>query len=773
MKFSNPTRPVRSCTLQGLQQHQEEEEEEEEEEELPEWTAPPTAIKKPTATCNVKGKKLVVYPGGSRNAGEGNLDYSRTVVLARFDFFDPAATKKMKNDIVQTIFNKYRFSGLTTSMALAKILKAVSEKRGFFEKLTNESDRQKYSHLHGNLQLHEEEVEEQHEPPESSIGTDTESISSRTALTAATTEPVASCNVEGKKLVVYPGGSRNASEGNLDYSRTVALARFDFFDPDATQEMKNDIIRMILKKYRFSGLTTSMAIAKILKAVSEKRGFFEKLTNESDRQKYSHLRGNLQFREEEVEEQHEPPESSVGTDTESISSRTAPTAATTEPVTSCNVEGKKLVVYSKGSRFDATGEGNLDYNRTVSLARFTYLDPDATQEMKNDIIQMILKKYHYDGLTTLKAMTKIFKAVSEKRGFFEKLTNESDRQKYSHLRGVVRDGGKRLYEIPVLIDDPSDQQKPAKRSKQPKEKSHYLHQFMDGSYVEELAFHYYFDQFSSDAELDQLDPLPPPPSEIPTPPPSDNSDIDSMSISWSYDPESRIYLGNFSRATNIPNSHKEFVGHLMERDDITVICEGLYDHNINTKQFLSEFGRCFGENPYGKFRQFNRKQTGDNKFASYEEVDGYSVRNVSSDYLNYLAQSVYGAAEFDSCTFDSHTIADSMEMSGPIESDDSVNEQCIYMTDVEMATHFPRFDRDYKLQFKMKEILPGGTWCLMNHVRSFDRFSVSFQFPYSMPSEVPTDHFIAPFAPLASGTIPTVHGTKSLYFARYGEAALS
>ena len=253
--------------------------------------------------------------------------------------------------------------------------------------------------------------------------------------------------------------------------------------------------------------------------------------------------------------------------------------------------------------------------------------------------------------------------------------------------------------------------------------------------------------------------------------------------------------------TAIPMSQKHFLGTLMERDDITVICEGLYDHSAfvnetRMKDFLYDLGENFGAMPYGKFRQFHRRMAAvttnttvdddgntsattttnnnNNEYVTYEEVDGYLSMNVLSDYIPYMEQTVLGRAppppdapdhhqpptrpkdapavsangagihlEDDDDDDDDEILPDKVNhtttttttarstmitptststaaatlSTTPMTSNSCPSDSCIYMTDVEMATYCPRFDYEYKQQFKMKELLPGGTWCLMNHVR--------------------------------------------------------
>jgi hypothetical protein len=286
--------------------------------------------------------------------------------------------------------------------------------------------------------------------------------------------------------------------------------------------------------------------------------------------------------------------------------------------------------------------------------------------------------------------------------------------------------------------------------------SNHLHEFATSPfYIEELAYHHYHAFASEDADLDQLGPLPPPPSEIPSPPVH-------CSITWTYDPESRVYLGDFSSVAVIPKDQKLFLGSLMERDDITVIMEGLYEEVTDAKNFLGLLGCRFDRRRFGKFRRFKRCHSPETGFTDYEEVDGYITMNVNQDYLNYVARKAYGGSDFWSCAFDlqmpietkadagsdlvittdlaveANTARKTNATPGPL--DDTSHDQSISMTDVEMTRHFPQFNRDYKQKFKMKEILPGGDWCLMSHVCEHSCLAV---FPLALSM-----HLTNPFSPL-------------------------
>jgi hypothetical protein len=410
---------------------------------------------------------------------------------------------------------------------------------------------------------------------------------------------------------------------------------------------------------------------------------------------------------------------------------------------SSNGEGKKLMVYSVHYRDQRDCEGNVEFRKDCEAAKFVYLDPDATMESKLAVVEEILQRYNFYAMDEAAARTKIVKAVSEKRGFYDKLTTAEDREKFALLERFKRQGSHAL-ESRTRPPRPIHAPPPV-----PTESEH-LHEFLKGDYIEELAFHHYREPYVKDEDLDQLGPLPPPPSEIPRPP-------HHCSITWTYDPKTRVYLGDFSSVAIIPKDQKWFLGSLMERDDITVICEGLYKKFTDVKKFLYLLGCKFGHHRYGKFRRFIRRQSPDTGFIDYQEIDGYVTMNVKKDYLNYVARKAYGGSDFDSCAFDLQTPVENepvvgseaaittesaVEGNAAVKTDttdplDDVSlEQSIYMTDVEMAGRYPRFDKEYKQNFKMKEILPGGKWCLMSHVCEYFCLALfSFALPVHLSNQ--------------------------------------
>lgn len=95
-------------------------------------------------------------------------------------------------------------------------------------------------------------------------------------------------------------------------------------------------------------------------------------------------------------------------------------------------------------------------------------------------------------------------------------------------------------------------------------------------YCEETAFLFHDAPFSADQvdgeeAVDDVKHLPPPP-----PFPTEEDLPKNGSALWFLDPTKRLVLGNFSNATTVCNADRDFLGSMMERDDVTVVSEGLY-----------------------------------------------------------------------------------------------------------------------------------------------------------------------------------------------------
>ena len=116
----------------------------------------------------------------------------------------------------------------------------------------------------------------------------------------------------------------------------------------------------------------------------------------------------------------------------------------------------------------------------------------------------------------------------------------------------------------------------------------YLHLFMnaDIAFIEELAFHYY-----DNKEEKELLSLPKPQEFSLIPPEMDGG------AQWSYDCKTRVVIADFSRVNVVTWNEKLYLGKLMERDDISVVCEGLFGQLENVEVFLDVVGHALGKEP--------------------------------------------------------------------------------------------------------------------------------------------------------------------------------
>ena len=115
---------------------------------------------------------------------------------------------------------------------------------------------------------------------------------------------------------------------------------------------------------------------------------------------------------------------------------------------------------------------------------------------------------------------------------------------------------------------------------------------------------------------------------------------------WTFDEKSRVLLANFREYAGknggkiiVDSDDEDFLFKMMERDDVTVISEGLADA-INSSLWSREYIEgCIGTEYHHKFRGFEticNNGSGDQKPAPTEKEGWYSMK--VSDYFNYLEQ---------------------------------------------------------------------------------------------------------------------------------------
>ena len=178
------------------------------------------------------------------------------------------------------------------------------------------------------------------------------------------------------------------------------------------------------------------------------------------------------------------------------------------------------------------------------------------------------------------------------------------------------------------------------------------------------------------------------------------------SVEWKYDKELRLVTVNFSQVGIIKKVHKVYLGELMERDDITVVCEGLLPCKLDTTHLLEELIREMGDEYYPKFRRFDKRDL-DGVVTYHERTDGHVSMKVE-DYVRHLTILMGDDPSSKSFSY--------KNQSGVMESFEKATDSLFYMLDVTMAKYMRTMLNELTSRFKLKEILPGGEWCLFQYV---------------------------------------------------------
>ena len=211
----------------------------------------------------------------------------------------------------------------------------------------------------------------------------------------------------------------------------------------------------------------------------------------------------------------------------------------------------------------------------------------------------------------------------------------------------------------------------------------------DAPYVEEIMYH-----------TPITEPMPPP-WDFKFLPPEIEDDV-----VWDYKKEQRIVKVDFSKVDRINKVHKVLLSELMERDDITVIAEGVLPLKLlDVENLLEMLQDQMGNNHYPKFRQFDRVEEGNN--VSYQERDGYVSMKVT-DYVHYLTILMGPEPSTHPFAYEA--------MDGTLVELEKSTDSIFYMLDVSLSVHLSGLLSELKSNFKMKEILPGGEWCMLHHV---------------------------------------------------------
>lgn len=187
---------------------------------------------------------------------------------------------------------------------------------------------------------------------------------------------------------------------------------------------------------------------------------------------------------------------------------------------------------------------------------------------------------------------------------------------------------------------------------------------------------------------------------------------------WKFDEDSRTLLVDFNQVDSITEEEKHFFGEAMQRDDITVISDGLFK-NINADMFRIEYiDELIGRERLHRFRKFKKDSSGE--YIKYTEEKGDLTMKVS-DYREYIARRSAALESGNSGEID--TLFKFFNHSEKLETIDVINDS-IYMIDLDMPTRLQDLFDEFKQSVKLSEVLPYGDWCMMNKVRPSLNFCI-------------------------------------------------
>jgi len=270
-------------------------------------------------------------------------------------------------------------------------------------------------------------------------------------------------------------------------------------------------------------------------------------------------------------------------------------------------------------------------------------------------------------------------------------------------------------------------------------------------YIEESAYRYHNPPLPTEGikggvSRQDLPPIPPPPpfsaAMLPT----------TGHCEWSWDRESRVLLGKFSQFSMHLIDH-DFLFKMMERDDVTVISEGLvtpsklYD---STSGLLDYFSDVLHDEYYHKIRRYDIVTV--NGMCKCSEKDNV-LSMKACEYVKYLRQRMLVLGE-------KSTSEEEKEMSFKDHkgAHHSINVETtvLYLFDLEIGKLLPKMYLDFIESMRMPGVLPGGTHCMMSAVCIKQLLRTKLCARYCTPDTPRTLHHTG------SRHCPTIHGSQPI-----------
>ena len=354
-------------------------------------------------------------------------------------------------------------------------------------------------------------------------------------------------------------------------------------------------------------------------------------------------------------------------------------------------QSKLPIVY--GGMGASKYEGNILFSQMLDSRREEYMEAKncGDKDTTNAIMQEIANSFRFvdkfgNPMTMSEACTKIYKNIADHRIL--------DKMRQGRSTGATQ----KKPSLPPVVPPPVEPEVP--------EESVLLAEY-DASkeYIEELEFH----TLACETEFEGLDPLAPPPA-LPELPADQNGRAKySFYDKYSYVTEGykcRIVHVDCTGLDRISQEDKQFIGYLMERNDLFVLFQGLC-RGIQKEKILLELQNSSSPGPFPKVRRYDRvvKEDGSVEYIECDKMIGMAI----PDYIEYL--NVLSKPEAANDFQFTDLTNDALLTIKPSET-------CLYMTDVDMTDRLTVLDDSYRRNFLLHEILPGGEWCMMNRVRS-------------------------------------------------------
>ena len=196
---------------------------------------------------------------------------------------------------------------------------------------------------------------------------------------------------------------------------------------------------------------------------------------------------------------------------------------------------------------------------------------------------------------------------------------------------------------------------------------------------------------------------------------------------WSFDEKTRVVMADFSKQSGpfyLVCEDEEFMLNMMERDDISLIVDGLADDMDPFLWNMEYINRTGNGKIYSKIKLFrktdfnNERDNGTNDEVTnniHIPIKG-TLRMTLGDYYKYLILRKRVLTEDDRSIHSNEKSAYKFNDDAGISHEVDVRKDILYMIDCDMKQLPPSLCIDFHENFKLRCNLPGGKNCLLSEV---------------------------------------------------------